>query len=221
MQLIRLYPRHWRVRYEAEMLALLEARELGLREALDLVRGAMDARLHPPAPSILPPLASIAGGGLWTIVAIRLASEPVPADWPGFTLDNLPLASAAAICLVGALIGLVLRLGDLPARPTAGVALAIACGVAFVLALAAASIGMWYGAITGAAMTAAALGMAGVAFLLVRRGDVVLGTLALAAPLALLIPTTVAWIPFGLAWVLVGGLQLAGRGRLPGNLEAR
>jgi len=39
-QLVRLYPRAWRARYEEEFVALLEARELGLRDVLDVGRGA-------------------------------------------------------------------------------------------------------------------------------------------------------------------------------------
>jgi hypothetical protein len=45
--LLRLYPRGWRRRYGPEMEALLEATPFGWREAGDLVRGALDAHLHP------------------------------------------------------------------------------------------------------------------------------------------------------------------------------
>ena len=38
--LVRLYPRVWRARYEDEFVALLEARDLGWRELLDVGRGA-------------------------------------------------------------------------------------------------------------------------------------------------------------------------------------
>lgn len=44
--LIRLYPKAWRDRYEAELAAFLERRRATLGEAFDLVRGAIDARLH-------------------------------------------------------------------------------------------------------------------------------------------------------------------------------
>ncbi len=46
-RLVALYPAAWRVRYEDEFIALLEARRPSLSERLDIVRGAMDARLHP------------------------------------------------------------------------------------------------------------------------------------------------------------------------------
>ncbi|GCF11655.1 hypothetical protein [Dictyobacter arantiisoli] len=45
--LIRLYPHHWRSRYEEEFLFLLEERPLSLVDDLDLLRGALDAHLHP------------------------------------------------------------------------------------------------------------------------------------------------------------------------------
>ena len=46
-RLVALYPRAWRDRYEAEYLALLADRRPDPRASLDIVRGAIDARLHP------------------------------------------------------------------------------------------------------------------------------------------------------------------------------
>ncbi len=48
--LIRLYPQAWRDRYESEFLGILEARPPSRRDRLDIVRGALDARLHPEIP---------------------------------------------------------------------------------------------------------------------------------------------------------------------------
>jgi hypothetical protein len=45
--LLRLYPRDWRRRYGAEMEAFLAEARPGPRDVLDLLRGALDARLHP------------------------------------------------------------------------------------------------------------------------------------------------------------------------------
>ncbi|HEY8167602.1 MAG TPA: hypothetical protein VIF84_02700 [Candidatus Limnocylindrales bacterium] len=45
--LLRLYPRAWRERYGDEMLALLETQPASPLDQLDLIRGALDARLHP------------------------------------------------------------------------------------------------------------------------------------------------------------------------------
>ncbi len=45
--LLRLYPQAWRERYGDELLALLQDRPASLTDYLDLIRGALDARLHP------------------------------------------------------------------------------------------------------------------------------------------------------------------------------
>ena len=46
-RLVALYPRGWRDRYEDEFLALLEERPPDPLDRIDIVRGAVDARLHP------------------------------------------------------------------------------------------------------------------------------------------------------------------------------
>jgi cytochrome b6-f complex iron-sulfur subunit len=48
-RLLRLFPRAWRARYEQEFLALIEDRPPGVRDALDIVLSACDARLRPQA----------------------------------------------------------------------------------------------------------------------------------------------------------------------------
>src|SRR5215467_9711033 len=45
--LLRLYPRRWRGQYEMEVQALLEEHEIHLRTLVDLLIGALDARLDP------------------------------------------------------------------------------------------------------------------------------------------------------------------------------
>jgi hypothetical protein len=47
--LLRLYPSTWRARYQAEVTDVLEQRGSRLFDAPDLVRGALDAHLHPAA----------------------------------------------------------------------------------------------------------------------------------------------------------------------------
>jgi hypothetical protein len=46
--LVKLYPRDWRERYEEEMLALLEQHPATALTGIDLLLGALDARLHSP-----------------------------------------------------------------------------------------------------------------------------------------------------------------------------
>jgi hypothetical protein len=89
--LLRLYPRAWRDRYGDELLALLEDRPATPLDLLDLIRGALDARLHPqlagasgepnersvPMTDRLPGLAAI-GGGILVLLATALAAvQPV------------------------------------------------------------------------------------------------------------------------------------------------
>jgi hypothetical protein len=45
--LVRLYPKGWRNRYGAELAALIQQRRATIGEGFDLVRGALDAHLHP------------------------------------------------------------------------------------------------------------------------------------------------------------------------------
>jgi hypothetical protein len=45
--LLRLYPRRWRGRYEVEVQALLEEHAIRMRTLVDLLIGALDARLDP------------------------------------------------------------------------------------------------------------------------------------------------------------------------------
>ena len=45
--LLRLYPQAWRERYGDELLALLQDRPASVTDYFDLIRGALDARLHP------------------------------------------------------------------------------------------------------------------------------------------------------------------------------
>jgi hypothetical protein len=76
-RMLTLYPRAWRERYEIEFRALMAARPPGPRDRLDIVRGGIDARLHPqvgpglPAdgalstPARLVAILAVAGGALW------------------------------------------------------------------------------------------------------------------------------------------------------------
>jgi hypothetical protein len=100
-QLVRLYPRPWRDRYEAEVLDLLEQRPPSIRDAVDLVRGALDAHLHPqaeresmPWTHRLPGLAILATGLLW-IAAVATARDPA-----GTGADRF-LGLAAMTVLIG------------------------------------------------------------------------------------------------------------------------
>jgi hypothetical protein len=129
-RLIGLYPRAWRTRYEDEFLALLSDRPPDVLDRLDIVRGAVDARLHPPAqPSpdpIDPPVArgpwpvrvgwlTIAGGVLWILALVVAVNGPMVVDDSGSYRDGaaaLPLFFFAIVLLGVGMVALVL---DLPA----------------------------------------------------------------------------------------------------------
>lgn len=129
-RLIGLYPRTWRTRYEDEFLALLSDRPPDVLDRLDIVRGAIDARLHPPAelapPPIEPPVArgpwavragwlTLAGGVLWIAAMVVAINGPIVVEAGGTYRDGaaaLPLFLAAVVLLGVGMLALVV---DLPA----------------------------------------------------------------------------------------------------------
>jgi hypothetical protein len=72
--LLLLYPRAWRQRYGAEMKEMLTAQRLTLRTALDLVAGAIDARLNP---QLLPAQSRRLNGGTTMLTRFQCAPEGV------------------------------------------------------------------------------------------------------------------------------------------------
>ena len=49
-RLVGLYPADWQARYGPEFEAILETRPPSVRDRVDIVRGAVDARIHPQGP---------------------------------------------------------------------------------------------------------------------------------------------------------------------------
>jgi hypothetical protein len=203
--LLKLYPSTWRARYGDEMEALLEARRPDRRERLDLVRGALDAWVHPAKPSLAPILAALIGGGLWTVVATAVLVQPAPLDWPGYLAEVLPLAAVAACCLLVAVLGCSLRAGE--ARSRAGglaTALVLVGYLAWIGLLGASILGVVGSAALAAAQALAMIGTIAVGLILVRSGDEPIGFLLVAAPVAMLAPWTATWLAYGAAWTVIG-----------------
>lgn len=110
--LLRLYPREWRDRYEIEFREVLEMRRPGVRDRIDIVGGAIDARLHPevpgqpdgPAPFRRLPIASITMGiaGVTFLAWVGLALR----DFHGWDA-GMP-ESAGMIMFLGFLASLAL-----------------------------------------------------------------------------------------------------------------
>jgi hypothetical protein len=187
------------------MAALLEARPASRSDRLDLVRGALDAWLHPPTPSRVPAMAAIAGGGLWTVVAAGVLFQPTPPDWPGYLLEVVPAAALAVAFLSVAVLGCALRSGD-GGAPVALVtsAIAIAGYIAWIAMLVATALGWADGPALAAAQTVAIVGTTLVGAAAVMAGDTTIGGLVTASGLAMLIPWSAGWLVFGTAWTAIG-----------------
>lgn len=207
-RLLRLYPLAWRDRYAAEMEAVLDARPLDWKARLDLLRGALDAHVHPAAPPRLPIVAVIVAGVAWIVAGLAAVAQPMPPDWPGFLVETLPVG------LIGASAGLVAALAVARRSGLAGprgttVAVVVTFGghIAWLLALVVALVGGPYGAITGAAQSIAAIGIVLVGVVRARADDHPVAEAVLIAGAAMLIPTPAAWPLAGAAWI---GLAMSG-----------
>lgn len=213
--LVGLYPRAWRDRYGDEMEALIEAAKLRRRDRIDLVRGALDAWLHPPSRSRAPIIAALIGGGVWTALAAGILVQPAPPDWPGYLLEIVPLAVIAAACLLVSAAGCALRAGEAKGQ-SIGLAtgLVVVGHVAWIGMLGATILGVVGSPALAAAQTLAMVGTMAVGLVLVRARDERIGFLLIAAPVAMLVPSTVTWLAYGAAWTAIGimtWLDRAGR----------
>jgi hypothetical protein len=217
---VALYPRPWRDRYGDELQEVLEQDGSGFRTRLDLIRGAIDAHLHPAARSPIPVVAALSASAFAAAHAIGLASQPVPTEWPGYLEDALPLIIASVAFLIPALIGLWLRLGDADgALGRVGVLLAVVGHAAWLVALLAAAARFGYGPLTAAAASTAMVGTAALGVALVGRSEVVLGLVVATAALAGVAPPALGWPLFAAAWTLVAAILVVdfARGPEPGN----
>lgn len=219
--LVRLYPAAWRARYGPEFEALLAERPPSRRDVLDIVLGAIDARLSPQVDSApvtrraaltdrLAGGAAIAGGLIWS--ATYLVGWLVQAEGD----LSLPI-----------LIALALMLLSLPGRYLAAYARPVVLGAgAFVVSLAVilAELLPWdlillVPAVTilatlGPGLLALAAARAGVAprdrwrLLLLTIPWPIIGliaTLAGLVPSLIPIPLVIASVlPLGIAWIVTG-----------------
>jgi hypothetical protein len=130
-RLMSLYPAAWRDRYEEEFLALMRDRPPALTERLDIVRGAIDARLHPQVRRSVddaPPspeseddirfarrlgIGALIGAALWPIALGIVLMGPVAYDGDGAYRDgsaSFPVWFAATALIATGLLGQVIRL---------------------------------------------------------------------------------------------------------------
>jgi hypothetical protein len=185
--LLRLYPAPWRQRYGEEFLALISERPQSLEDRVDIVRGAIDARLHPqlavPAPQLADRagFAVFAGLGLFVAGILLAINGPVQEDEYGTYRDGaaaLPFFIGAMVSLSVGLFRLLdhLSLERLGPRSAAWTAIitgtfwsllpwGLMVGLIFFVAILAFAIGAWRAGLLSAAMTAA--------FVLVVLGPIV------------------------------------------------
>ena len=203
---LRLYPAAWRERYGDEMEALLG--DLGAAPRLDLLRGALDAHLHPLRAPSWPWLAASIGGAGWTLAAAVTLAQPVAPDWPGYLVDTLPLVLAVVPLLGLAAIGASTRLGDAdPPLARAGRVVVVLATVAWSVLLVAAVAGIAYGWPLGAAAQAAALGSVLLGLALLRAGDTSVGVALVVAAACLAIGGPLAALAHGVAWAAIAASE--------------
>jgi hypothetical protein len=203
--LLKIYPPAWRARYGDEMSSLLDERPLAVWGRVDLLGGAFDAWLHPAIPSLVPIVAALLGGGLWTVSAVAILAQPVPLDWPGYLADVLPQSTAAAVCLFVAAMGCALRAGEARNRAlrlSAG--LLILGHLAWIAMLGGTLAGLVGGPPLGASQAAAMVGTIAIGLVLARDRIEPIGLMLLTAPIALLVPWTFAWPAYGAVWTAIG-----------------
>jgi hypothetical protein len=178
--LIRLYPRAWRERYEAEFLTLLEARPPTIGDRFDIVRGAVDARLHPQVrrPDVPDPVGdddapddtvvvrrlgygAVAGAAVWILTwSLATIAAPVVYDGYGPHRDGsgaLPFLLLSTVLLVGGLIGHLIVLPTTRRGGGAGAGVV----VPFLFFLAAGPWIVWFGLIAVLALLVFAIGSLG------------------------------------------------------------
>lgn len=143
-RLLRLYPASWRERYGEEFVALLADRPPSVLDSIDIVRGALDARLHPQVRRERRPVdrraaAPLLGAVLLGVAWVIALNGPVQYDEFGTYRDGaaaMPFWLASMVLLA---IGFLFAMDRLPVSARVG------RGAAVVAALAALtwSMGPW------------------------------------------------------------------------------
>ena len=131
-RLVALYPRTWRDRYGAELEDLLAARPPTLRDRVDVLRGSLDARLHPQLASARRPryptredraigLATVASGlllSVWGIGAGLLAPRWESNDPISPHIDTISRAGVIGMYGILAIVAIVvIRYGQVMRPP--------------------------------------------------------------------------------------------------------
>jgi hypothetical protein len=151
--ILRLYPRAWRERYGDELAALLEDHPASLLDEFDLIRGALDARLHPQVPGTdvapeqeipmnqrLLGIAAAIGGIAWIVGFATMFV--LPRESEGYRNPSLAVVGVAvAIPLIGIALGMLGTRSDSPASSRTGL---IVAGISVVIAPLALGLWPWF-----------------------------------------------------------------------------
>jgi hypothetical protein len=224
--LVRLYPRAWRDRYEAEFLAVLVDRPPRWGDHLDIVFAALDAHLHPEVPAPEPgadrladpdrdgrPVAAALagiGGVLWLATVPAMLLTPTDGDGQHGSMPALIFAQLGQIA-VGCSALVLGR--DVSGRHRG----ATVAGLVLLLGAAAMLLG-WPWVVLG--IYAGFVGSMLVGASLVANGGRVVGPLLVVAALVAFGLNTQTWyallaLPYGVAWMTVAGWLLTDRARRP------
>jgi hypothetical protein len=189
------------------MLEVLAARPMSWRTRVDLARGAVDAHVHPLTPPVPPVVAALVAGVAWLVAGVVSSVQPLIPDWPGYLLETLPVGAFGAVAALRTVAVMGRRSGlEAPRLTTPAVLLAVVGHLAWIVALVIAAVGGPYGAVTGAAGSVAAIGIVLVGLARHRAHDHPAAEALLLAGGAMLVPSPVAWVVAGGAWI---GLALA------------
>jgi hypothetical protein len=220
-RLLNLYPTAWQERYREEMLELLAEHPPTFGDQLDLVLGALDARLNPqvhdrPAtterdlPGPRPVAVStgvLIGGALWVAGGLALNTAPFSSA-DGYRESAAATMIFAIAALVSALAAFALA-GSSPGLRKSGAAM---------LVMAPLIILPWPIMLIGVFGTAVATCAYGIA--LVREDGRVIGIVLAIAALAFTSinaedERALLSIPLGLAWLAIGAIALVRRWPAP------
>ena len=213
-RLVRLYPPAWRDRYLDELEDLLADRPPTLRDRLDLVRGAVDAWIHPQLVSRpsrhedaafgsrLTGIAAVIGGGLWIAGGLTLFGTPLNGSL-GYK------ESGAAVLLL--VVGMLVTALAATALAGSGIVRSRAVGVAAIVMLFGAMLTAMPWPVLIVGYFGYVLATATFAAMWARSQGQAIG--GLVAVTALFLPAfntederALIAIPFGLAWIALGSI---------------
>jgi hypothetical protein len=213
-RLLRLYPAAWRARYGEEFAELLASRPPALRDRLDIIAGALDARLHPQVAAVP---AGIAGRARdRSVAALLVVAGALLTIWAAIGLSFAGMWDGSEEATARSLLGV---------SYASGVAGAVLVAIALLLVASRydssiGAVGAVGGVLTGSGLVFASFGGGFAALALLVGGTLMLawrlrGRLVGTVPAVVLTVTTVlvvgafiavaasGWSDLGPFWILV------------------